>query len=181
VITQVAPQSPLSKADPDEVVASARRLAAIAEELGCAARELTAASGLVTVARIGTAAPNVRGELGALAASLRRLHDTVADAAGHLIGHARILTLAQGGEWSAGDGQSRGSHPIPTWSRLGVPPTSQTMFAESVRRTEAALLALYPDHVAADVDQHDVAIAMRRQIAARLDGYKAHPVFGNGR
>jgi hypothetical protein len=135
----------------------------------------------VTVDRVGTAAPDVRGELGALAASLRRLHDAVAAAAGQLIGHARVVTLAQGGAWSAGDGQLGGPHPTPTWSTIGAPPTSQAMLAESVRRTESALLALYPDRVSADADEPTVAIAMRRQIAARLDGYKAHPGIGNGR
>ncbi len=180
MIAPVAPRSPLSQADPDELIASGRRLAAIADELRTAAGELTAASGMVTVDRIGTAAPDIRGELGALAASLRRLHDAIADASAQLIGHARVLTLAQGGEWSAGDGQVGAHHPTPTWSTVGAPPKNRAMLADSVRRTEMALVALYPDRVSADADDHDVAIAMRRQFAARLAGYKAHPGFGNG-
>lgn len=180
MITRVAPRSPLSEADPDELIASGRQLAAIADELRTASSELTAASGLVTVDRIGTAAPDIRGELGALASSLRRLHDAVAGAAAQLISHARVLTLAQGGEWSAGDGQLGGHHPMPTWSTRGSPSTGRAMLADSVRRIEAALRALYPDRVPVNADDHNVAIAMRRQIAVRLADYKAHPGFGNG-
>jgi hypothetical protein len=170
----------LHQADPAELIRSARRLAAVATGLNEAARDLAAASGLLTERSMGGGASGARAEVGALAASLRRQRDELAEVAAELRAHAQAVELARGGSWAGGEGYlaSPGGHPTPTWAVIGASRPGQAALAEldrSARRTTAALAALFPDRIPVDSDPQEVSRAMRRQVAARLDDYKVRP------